>query len=303
MNKLTALLLAGVMAACCVPGVSAAQTQEEPVAVDKSTGYRLVTTLNVKQGTMLFYPYNLSSGTTASFRMENETKNTSQTIAFKDFYNHPKTISISSSDTYKPLMGCGSGLGGGGTYTYENTGGRYDVIKVKVSDFISELNKDGSSTRYINVLGKNVTYKFTEQFESNGDKFYSALFFESGAAVTCVTPDKNGEAEIVVSRNPDHRLAYSTSFSFVSTGGLTSGSGGGKNRGSVKGLRMGDVDLDGYTDIEDVTYLQRILSESEKAGTLTRRNGDIDRDGELTINDATVIQQYLAEYDISQFYK
>ena len=66
---------------------------------------------------------------------------------------------------------------------------------------------------------------------------------------------------------------------------------------------MGDVDLDGYTDIEDVTYLQRILSESEKAGTLTRRNGDIDRDGELTINDATVIQQYLAEYDISQFYK
>ena len=32
---------------------------------------------------------------------------------------------------------------------------------------------------------------------------------------------------------------------------------------------MGDVDLDGYTDIEDVTYLQRILSESEKAGTLT----------------------------------
>lgn len=179
MNKLTALLLAGVMAACCVPGVSAAQTQEEPVAVDKSTGYRLVTTLNVKQGTMLFYPYNLSSGTTASFRMENETKNTSQTIAFKDFYNHPKTISISSSDTYKPLMGCGSGLGGGGTYTYENTGGRYDVIKVKVSDFISELNKDGSSTRYINVLGKNVTYKFTEQFESNGDKFYSALFLKA----------------------------------------------------------------------------------------------------------------------------
>lgn len=201
------------------------------------------------------------------------------------------------------MMGCGSGSGGGGSFTYENTGGKYDVVKVRISDFIDELNKDGSITKYNSALKKNVTYHFTEETMSNGDKLYSALFFESGAAITCATPDKNGEVEILVSRNPANRLSYSTSFSYNLYSVRTSGGGGGKNRGSVNGLNMGDVNLDGYTDIRDVTYLQQILSEAERAGALTKRNGDFDKDQALTIKDATIIQRYLAEYDISQYYK
>ena len=305
MKKLTVLLMAGVVAVCGVQSAFAAQTEEDAVAVSADAGFRTVSTLSIKQGKMTFYSYNLSYNTTANLRLENETKNTADSVYFKDFYNRSKTIGISSTDTYKPMMGCGGGLSGGGTFTYENTGGKYDVVRVKISDFIAELNKDGSSTRYNSVLKKDVTYKFTEQFESNGDKFYSALFFESGAAVTCATPDKNGEVEILVSRNPAHRLAYSTSYgySIVSTGGHTSGGGGGVNRRSVAGLRMGSVDLDSYVDIKDVTRLQQILSESERAGSLAKRNGDIDRDGSLTIRDATILQQYLAEYDISDYYK
>ncbi len=305
MKKIFAILIAAVMTVCSVQASFAAQTDTEAVSAEKNVSYKVVGTRTIKQGTLLYYPYNLSSGTTAFVKLNNKTKNTSETIAFKNFNNSFRIHSINSKDVYEPMMGCGSGYGGGGSFTYENTGGKYDVIRVKISDFVDEFNKDGSVTQYNSVLKKNITYRFTEQFESNGDKFYSALFFESGAAITCATPDKNGEVEILVSRNPADRLTYSTSFGYniVSNGGLTTGGGGGKNRGSVKGLRMGDVDMDGYVDIDDVTCLQRILSETERAYALPKRNGDFDKDKALTIKDATIIQQYLAEYDISQYYK
>ena len=305
MKKIFAILIAAVMTVCSVQASFAAQTDTEAVSAEKNVSYKVVGTRTIKQGTLLYYPYNLSSGTTAFVKLNNKTKNTSETISFKSFYNSFMIHNINSRDSYEPMMGCGSGSGGGGSFTYENTGGKYDVIRVKISDFVDEFNKDGSVTQYNSVLKKNITYRFTEQFESNGDKFYSALFFESGAAITCATPDKNGEVEILVSRNPEHHLTYSTSFGYniVSNGGLTTGGGGGKNRGSVNGLRMGDVDMDGYVDIDDVTCLQRILSETERAYPLPTRNGDFDKDKALTIKDATIIQQYLAEYDISQYYK
>ncbi len=303
MKKIFALLIAAVMTVCSVQASFAAQTDTEAVSTEKTVGYKLVGTRTIKQGTLLYYPYNLSSGTTAFVALNNKTKNTSETIAFKNFYNSFRILNINSKDVYEPMMGCGSGSGGGGSFTYENTGGKYDVVKVRISDFIDELNKDGSITKYNSALKKNVTYHFTEETMSNGDKLYSALFFESGAAITCATPDKNGEVEILVSRNPANRLSYSTSFSYNLYSVRTSGGGGGKNRGSVNGLNMGDVNLDGYTDIRDVTYLQQILSEAERAGALTKRNGDFDKDQALTIKDATIIQRYLAEYDISQYYK
>lgn len=302
MKKIFALLIAAVMTVCSVQASFAAQTDTEAVSTEKTVGYKLVGTRTIKQGTLLYYPYNLSSGTTAFVALNNKTKNTSETIAFKNFYNSFRILNINSKDVYEPMMGCGSGSGGG-SFTYENTGGKYDVVKVRISDFIDELNKDGSITKYNSALKKNVTYHFTEETMSNGDKLYSALFFESGAAITCATPDKNGEVEILVSRNPANRLSYSTSFSYNLYSVRTSGGGGGKNRGSVNGLNMGDVNLDGYTDIRDVTYLQQILSEAERAGALTKRNGDFDKDQALTIKDATIIQRYLAEYDISQYYK
>ena len=170
MKKILALLVAGVMTVCGVQAASAAEvTDDDLTAVNTSAKYKVVTTLNIKQGTMLLYPYNLSSSATDLFVMKNETKDTSRTIYFKEFYNRPKSISISSSDTYTPYMGCGGGYGGGGSFTYNNTGGKYDVIKVKISDLISGLNKDGSVTKYNSALKKDVTYKFTEQFEDNGD--------------------------------------------------------------------------------------------------------------------------------------
>ena len=108
MKKLTVLLMAGVVAVCGVQSAFAAQTEEDAVAVSADAGFRTVSTLSIKQGKMTFYSYNLSYNTTANLRLENETKNTADSVYFKDFYNRSKTIGISSTDTYKPMMGCGA---------------------------------------------------------------------------------------------------------------------------------------------------------------------------------------------------
>lgn len=305
MKKLISVLIAAALTIISVFTAFAAETPDSTGAEKLPSKYKIVSTVNIKQGTMLFYPYNLSPTTTAQYRLKDVTTGTSTTVSMKDSHSYPKTINISSTDTYEPMMGSGNGLGGGGTFTYKNTGGKYDIIKIKLSDFTDYFNSDGSHTQYNNALGINFKYTFTEQLQSNGDKMYSSLFFESGAAVTCATPDKNGEVEIVVSRNPAHRVAFSTDFSYyiISKGGLTTGGGGGRNRHDVDGLSMGDVDCDGWVDIDDVTNIQRALSEYQKINALQIRNGDFDKDKTVSIKDVTVLQRYLADYDISEYYK
>ena len=297
----TAAVLAAISAVTAF-GAEAEEISEETGA--SSASFKVGNTLRISKGNLLLYPYNLSPNTTALYQLENETKGTTTLDKFSTHPTYPKTLSVSVKDTYNPMMGCGSSLGGGGTFVYDNTAGKYDVIKVKACDFVSGLNADGSITKYHDTLGKNVTYKFTEQTTADGDKLYSSLFFESGGAVTCVTPDSKGQIEILASRNPAHKVSYSTGFSWriTSKGGLTTGGGGGTNRGTVYGLRMGDTDLDGWTDIDDVTKMQKKIGEAVTFNALQNRNGDFDGDGSVTITDVTILQRYLAEFDISQFY-
>ena len=66
---------------------------------------------------------------------------------------------------------------------------------------------------------------------------------------------------------------------------------------------MGDADMDGYVDVSDVTYIQRISAGEKTPKPLQKRSGDMDRDGVISITDATVLQMYIANYDISRYYK
>ena len=62
--------------------------------------------------------------------------------------------------------------------------------------------------------------------------------------------------------------------------------------------KVGDVDLDGYIDINDVTAIQRHLCELE---TLDEKNlvlADTNGDGTVDISDATHLQMYLADYEV-----
>lgn len=59
---------------------------------------------------------------------------------------------------------------------------------------------------------------------------------------------------------------------------------------------LGDVNLDGYVTIRDVTEIQRHLAEFITLTGTSAANADYDNDGTITINDATKIQRFLAEF-------
>ena len=59
-------------------------------------------------------------------------------------------------------------------------------------------------------------------------------------------------------------------------------------------LKLGDVNLDGVININDVTYIQMHDVRLITLGELEKKAADVNRDGEITIRDATLIQMYLA---------
>lgn len=61
---------------------------------------------------------------------------------------------------------------------------------------------------------------------------------------------------------------------------------------------MGDVDLDGFVNVNDVTALQRIIAELEPVTAWQKVVSDVDGSGTVSVDDATLIQQYLAEYNV-----
>lgn len=62
--------------------------------------------------------------------------------------------------------------------------------------------------------------------------------------------------------------------------------------------KLGDVNEDGYVNINDVTSIQRYLAELEDFNELQELAADANRDGFVDISDATTIQMFLAEYEI-----
>lgn len=63
-------------------------------------------------------------------------------------------------------------------------------------------------------------------------------------------------------------------------------------------FRLGDVNLDGNVNINDVTAIQRHLASIEQLNDLQILAADVDRNGNLVINDATTIQLYIAGYTL-----
>ena len=66
----------------------------------------------------------------------------------------------------------------------------------------------------------------------------------------------------------------------------------------LDGVKLGDVNGDGYVNINDVTVIQRHLAELEHLEGIYLHVADANQDGTLDISDATTLQMYLAEYDI-----
>ena len=59
---------------------------------------------------------------------------------------------------------------------------------------------------------------------------------------------------------------------------------------------LGDANLDGVVNINDVTEIQRYLAEYITLSKKAQANADFNHDGKITIEDCTSIQYFLAEY-------
>ena len=289
---LAAAVTAATLVTCSVAGVPVQASTADPTI--KQLGQ------NTQQdGVLTLYNYNVSADTKAAIKIE-DSNGKETTYNFADFYNHPQTYNLGkgifSSSTWV-TMGSGGGGGSAPSINLENSGGKYEYVKIKLSDFSSYFNTDGSHTEKENYVG-NHKYKFREEeADANGNRFTSVLLIYSGGAVNHVVPDKDGMVKIYISTKPGDSVRYATTFNHIihHDGSVSYGGGGGTSGSYIGGLSIGDADMNGYMSISDVTAVQRYSAKMEDFNSAQIRCGDLNGDGDVNIVDATLIQKALAE--------
>lgn len=279
LKKIISIFLCCALATISIMSVSAKSN-----VTGAYRSYTYVTKYNLQNQQAGFFTYNITD-TTARMELYNLSTNQTTNFNFSDAINHPVYISMGAY-TYEQRRGLGNGSsGGGGNLNFSNTGGKYEQIKIKLSDYINGFEEDGTVT----LNGH--TYNFNRQVEGN-NTYESSLIFESGGAFTLAAPDKNGMVEIVVSAEMGREIFYSTDFRKITP--TSSGSGGGTNRRNLHGLTYGDVDDNSRVNISDATAIQMNLAYMVDFDAVQVRNGDMSKNGQIDIMDATLIQEYIA---------
>ena len=290
---ISAIICLSILALSIIPAYAAETT--EPTGLDCT----VLGTDRIANNTLVFYSYNINSNCMAFYHLENVDTGESQDIWFKDYIGHPHSINVGSY-LYKPMigvsLGSSGGMVGGGNFRFANVAAKYEKIRFKLSDYSSYFNANGTVTVNLFDYGEH-NFNFTEQIVSSEATFSSALVFESGGAVTCAVPDKNGYVEIYVSKAIGRYVSFSTNFQEEYrgiSGSWHSSSSGGKNRHTVPELITGNVDQNYSVNIDDVTKLQSYLAKRATLDTSSQRAADTNADKKINIDDVTALQMYLA---------
>ena len=221
---------------------------------------------------------------------------------FKDCINSPRFFNLPKGEKFvKYMMTQGHGYFGNVQtfYQFDKTGGEYVKVKIKLSDFSYLFNENGTMTAELRD-GSYKDFDFTyEDFgtDSNGVNCYaeSGAYATSGGAVTSFAPDKDGYAEIYVSR----QLGVDTKVMSYRYCRLKDGAhcDYGRIGDTLVGLTCGDTDLSGYISVADATLVQKYVAGIEDFDKLQLFNSDVDHDGEINVVDATLIQKYIVGLD------
>lgn len=171
-------------------------------------------------------------------------------------------------------------------FNVNSTGSTYQLIKLKLSDFDSHFNEDGSITQEIDGISHN--YNFTDE----GNGFYSHLPFFSGNAITVAAPDKDGYVSLYVSTKLGERTKYWTDF-FMEGSKTVVGI-----NSSLSDLTIGNVDKKVGVNIDDATAVQKYMADIINFDSLSLRNADANQDGKIDIDDVTLIQKYVAGFEV-----
>ena len=221
---------------------------------------------------------------------------------FKDCINSPRFLNLPKGEKFvNYMMTQGHGYFGNVQtfYQFNKTGGEYVKVKIKLSDFSYLFNENGTMTVELSD-GSYKDFDFTyEDFgtDSNGVNCYaeSGVYATSGGTVTSFAPDKDGYAEIYVSR----QLGVDTKVMSYRYCRLKDGAhcDYGRIGDTLVGLTCGDTDLGGYISVTDATLVQKYVAGIEDFDKLQLFNSDVNHDGEISVVDATLIQKYIVGLD------
>ena len=293
-KKITAIAMCGVLTVGSVL-MTGAVSEDENHKDFEVTGTTQKISNNQLFVTTTGYTENTDKNFGAKFRTTNEKD---YDIWFKDCINAPRFLNLPKGEKFvKYMMTQGHGYFGNVQtfYQFDKTGGEYVKVKIKLSDFSRLFNENGTMTAELRD-GSYKDFDFTyEDFgtDSNGVNCYaeSGVYATSGGAVTSFAPDKDGYAEIYVSR----QLGVDTKVMSYRYCRLKDGAhcDYGRIGDTLVGLTCGDTDLSGYISVTDATLVQKYVVGIEDFDKLQLFNSDVNDDGEINIVDATLIQKYI----------
>lgn len=293
-KKITAIAMCGVLTVGSVL-MTGAVSEDENHKDFEVTGTTQKISNNQLFVTTTGYTENTDKNFGAKFRTTNEKD---YDIWFKDCINAPRFLNLPKGEKFvKYMMTQGHGYFGNVQtfYQFDKTGGEYVKVKIKLSDFSRLFNENGTMTAELRD-GSYKDFDFTyEDFgtDSNGVNCYaeSGVYATSGGTVTSFAPDKDGYAEIYVSR----QLGVDTKVMSYRYCRLKDGAhcDYGRIGDTLVGLTCGDTDLSGYISVTDATLVQKYVVGIEVFDKLQLFNSDVNDDGEINIVDATLIQKYI----------
>ena len=247
---------------------------------------------NIGNNTLLVSAYNIPSDYTNGVLFKGGDTQKNYSMKFADCIDGDKTLFMPSTEKYARYFASGSG-NLHAYYTFDNKGGRYVKAKINLHELAPNyFNKDGSHTMEYSNIGSH-DYKFKYEKADDGGYYDSALYFQSGGAVTGVVPDKDGCVEIYLSTKINEPTQYCTTFSYRISYVL--GGGGGTSGSNIYILRFGNIDLQGTVDVNDATLLQRYLAGDAEFDKLQMFYSDINRDGKTNVKDVTDLQQAITK--------
>ena len=297
-KKITAIAMCGVLTVGSVL-MTGAVSEDENHKDFEVTGTTQKISNNQIFVTTTGYTENTDKNFGAKFRTTNEKD---YDIWFKDCINAPRFLNLPKGEKFvKYMMTQGHGYFGNVQtfYQFDKTGGEYVKVKIKLSDFSRLFNENGTTTAELRD-GSYKDFDFTyEDFgtDSNGVKCYaeSGVYATSGGTVTSFAPDKDGYAEIYVSR----QLGVDTKVMSYRYCRLKDGAhcDYGRIGDTLVGLTCGDTDLSGYISVTDATLVQKYVAGIEDFDKLQLFNSDVNHDGEISVVDATLIQKYIVGLD------
>ena len=297
-KKITAIAMCGVLTVGSVL-MTGAVSEDENHKDFEVTGTTQKISNNQLFVTTTGYTENTDKNFGAKFRTTNEKD---YDIWFKDCINAPRFLNLPKGEKFvKYMMTQGHGYFGNVQtfYQFDKTGGEYVKVKIKLSDFSRLFNENGTMTAELRD-GSYKDFDFTyEDFgtDSNGVNCYaeSGVYATSGGTVTSFAPDKDGYAEIYVSR----QLGVDTKVMSYRYCRLKNGANCdcGRIGDTLVGLTCGDTDLSGYISVTDATLVQKYVVGIEDFDKLQLFNSDVNHDGEISVVDATLIQKHIVGLD------